>query len=222
LNLLCLRFYVTGCTKKNLQGHIFFYIASKYLLMRVGVKSIVILVCFIISCTSSKYAATNKIYRQQVKSFARQLRQAPLKDSFATNGPWVGTTNFGMRKPNFVIIHHTAQNSCDQTLQFRRQCTLWDPGADKSRGRDRVLPVHRATSSSTAKLLALADRERCRGMAIVAAVLPDLASEYDQTLPRQSCFQTRLTELCPCQKEVDDAGVWNTRQLPVPPEPEHQ
>jgi N-acetylmuramoyl-L-alanine amidase len=29
----------------------------------------------------------------------------------------VGTTNFNMRKPNFVIIHHTAQNSCPQTLQ---------------------------------------------------------------------------------------------------------
>jgi N-acetylmuramoyl-L-alanine amidase len=30
---------------------------------------------------------------------------------------WVGTTNFNMRKPNFVIIHHTAQNSCDETLK---------------------------------------------------------------------------------------------------------
>ncbi len=30
---------------------------------------------------------------------------------------WVGTTNFGMRKPNFVIIHHTAQNGCDSTLR---------------------------------------------------------------------------------------------------------
>lgn len=85
--------------------------------MRLRDKSFVILVCCVISCTSSKYAATNKIYRQQVKTFARQLKQAPLKDSFATTGPWVGTTNFGMRKPNFIIIHHTAQNSCDQTLQ---------------------------------------------------------------------------------------------------------
>jgi len=30
---------------------------------------------------------------------------------------WVGTTNFDLRKPNFVIIHHTAQNSCEQTLK---------------------------------------------------------------------------------------------------------
>jgi N-acetylmuramoyl-L-alanine amidase len=30
---------------------------------------------------------------------------------------WAGTTNFNLRKPNLVVIHHTAQNSCDQTLK---------------------------------------------------------------------------------------------------------
>ena len=29
----------------------------------------------------------------------------------------MGTTNFNLRKPNFVIIHHTAQDSCGQTLR---------------------------------------------------------------------------------------------------------
>jgi len=37
-------------------------------------------------------------------------------DSAMMAGQWIGTTNFGMRKPNFVIIHHTAQNSCEQTF----------------------------------------------------------------------------------------------------------
>src|ERR1035437_383012 len=69
------------------------------------------------SCSTSKYAATNKSYKKQVKAFAKILRQTPLKDSIATSSEWVGTTNMGMRKPNFVIIHHTAQNSCEQTLQ---------------------------------------------------------------------------------------------------------
>lgn len=69
------------------------------------------------SCTSNKYAATNKSYKKQVKAFAKNIRQSPLKDSFATASQWVGTTNFSMRRPNFVIIHHTAQNSCEQTLQ---------------------------------------------------------------------------------------------------------
>ncbi len=69
------------------------------------------------SCSSNKYAATNKSYKKQVKAFAKTIRQSPLKDSFTTASQWVATTNFSMRRPNFVIIHHTAQNSCEQTLQ---------------------------------------------------------------------------------------------------------
>jgi N-acetylmuramoyl-L-alanine amidase len=30
---------------------------------------------------------------------------------------WVGTVNFNLRKPNFIIIHHTAQDSVQQTLK---------------------------------------------------------------------------------------------------------
>jgi len=69
------------------------------------------------SCSTNKYATTNKSYKKQVKAFAKILRQSPLKDSIGMSSEWVGTTNMGMRKPNFVIIHHTAQNSCEQTLQ---------------------------------------------------------------------------------------------------------
>ena len=68
---------------------------------------------FITACTSNKYATTNKVYKKQAKAFAKEIRTYPLEGSRAT---WAGTTNFGLRKPNFVIIHHTAQNSCDQTL----------------------------------------------------------------------------------------------------------
>ena len=70
-------------------------------------------------CSQSKYAVTNKSYRTQVKAYAKLLAEYPVKDSaglpYATD--WVGTTNLSMRRPNFVIIHHTAQNSCEQTLQ---------------------------------------------------------------------------------------------------------
>ena len=72
---------------------------------------------FLLSCSSNKYSSTNKIYKRQAKAFARAMKQAPLVDSFATAPQWVGTTNFGMRKPNFVVIHHTAQDSCEQTLR---------------------------------------------------------------------------------------------------------
>ena len=76
-----------------------------------------LVILFISSCSTGKYTTTNKSYKKQVKAFAKTLRQAPLKDSFNTSPEWVGTTNFGMRKPNFVIIHHTAQNACDTTLR---------------------------------------------------------------------------------------------------------
>ena len=72
---------------------------------------------FIFSCSSNKYSSTNKVYKKEAKAFAKQLKQYPLKDSFATAQDWAGTTNFSLRKPNVVIIHHTAQNSCEQTLQ---------------------------------------------------------------------------------------------------------
>ena len=76
---------------------------------------------FFYSCAPRPYAATNKIYRQKTAAFAKTLREQPslsiVADSFKTPAYWVGTTNFGMRKPNMVIIHHTAQNSCEQTLQ---------------------------------------------------------------------------------------------------------
>jgi N-acetylmuramoyl-L-alanine amidase len=69
------------------------------------------------ACHKQPYKSANKIYKKQVNSYAKLLRQFPIKDSFETNPEFVGTTNFSMRKPNYVIIHHTAQNSCDETLK---------------------------------------------------------------------------------------------------------
>ena len=70
------------------------------------------------SCSNNKYATTNRSYKQQAKAFANELKKQPAGvDSAMMAGQWVGTTNFGMRKPNFVIIHHTAQTACDTTLK---------------------------------------------------------------------------------------------------------
>jgi N-acetylmuramoyl-L-alanine amidase len=67
-------------------------------------------------CASNPYKATNKVYRQQAKAFAKELRTQPWADSLQPPEHWAGTTNFSMRKPNFVIIHHTAQDACDKTI----------------------------------------------------------------------------------------------------------
>jgi N-acetylmuramoyl-L-alanine amidase len=77
------------------------------------------LLCLLIlfyRCHRGPYASANKAYEKQAKMYAKEIRQAPVKDSFST-GSWVGTTNFNLRRPNFVIIHHTAQKNCDQTLK---------------------------------------------------------------------------------------------------------
>jgi N-acetylmuramoyl-L-alanine amidase len=60
---------------------------------------------------------SNKQYRARAKQLALTVRQYPLEDSISLSTAWIGTTNFDLRKPNFVIIHHTAQASCEQTLK---------------------------------------------------------------------------------------------------------
>ncbi|MEO8413074.1 MAG: N-acetylmuramoyl-L-alanine amidase [Ginsengibacter sp.] len=78
---------------------------------------ILITVVFFLSCSYNKYAATNRDYKHQAKALGKVIRQSLKKDIYNESSGWVGTTNFGLRKPDFVIIHHTAQNSCNQTLQ---------------------------------------------------------------------------------------------------------
>jgi N-acetylmuramoyl-L-alanine amidase len=69
------------------------------------------------ACNHGPYGESNKEYKKQVKELSKTIKQAPLKDSLNSIGNWVGTTNFSLRKPNFIVIHHTAQNSCEQTLK---------------------------------------------------------------------------------------------------------
>lgn len=72
------------------------------------------------SCAPNPYARTNKVYKKQSKALSKSLQPLPMPmtmDSILTPAYAVGTVNFNLRQPNFVIIHHTAQNSCEQTLR---------------------------------------------------------------------------------------------------------
>jgi N-acetylmuramoyl-L-alanine amidase len=73
------------------------------------------------ACSRNPYATTNKAYKKQSKTLAKTISTQPEDnwntDSIKQAPYWVGTTNFNLRKPNFVIIHHTAQNACEQTLK---------------------------------------------------------------------------------------------------------
>jgi len=73
-------------------------------------------ILFCLSCANQPYRQSNKLYKKQVKEFSKQIKAYPLSDSLSTS-EFIGTTNFNLRKPNYVIIHHTAQNSCEQTLK---------------------------------------------------------------------------------------------------------
>ncbi|WP_264563606.1 N-acetylmuramoyl-L-alanine amidase [Flavobacterium sp. N3904] len=57
-------------------------------------------------------------YKNQLLNYKDTLSKTDSK--ILNNGivsEWVGTVNFNLRKPNFIIIHHTAQDSVQQTLK---------------------------------------------------------------------------------------------------------
>ena len=69
------------------------------------------------SCATNPYKASNRSYKKQARAFAKILSQYPIKDSVTNADHFIASTNFNLRKPNFVVLHHTAQNSCDETLK---------------------------------------------------------------------------------------------------------
>lgn len=78
-------------------------------------------IALLASCASNPYSKTNRVHKKQLKEYSKQLREfPPQQDAGAAllnfGEHQAGTTNFNLRKPNFVIIHHTAQNSVEHTL----------------------------------------------------------------------------------------------------------
>ena len=89
-----------------------------------SIKSLLISTLFLsivlVACNNFQYSSTNKFYKKQTKDLVKQIKLDPslqIVNDLSFAKQWVGTTNFDLRKPNFVIIHHTAQNSCEQTLK---------------------------------------------------------------------------------------------------------
>lgn len=74
------------------------------------------------ACASNPYSRTNRDHKKQAKTLNKQLttfppEQTPEEALLKYGEHWVGTTNFNLRKPNYVVIHHTAQDSLEQTLK---------------------------------------------------------------------------------------------------------
>jgi N-acetylmuramoyl-L-alanine amidase len=93
------------------------------MLMKYPYLCVFIVLMVLASCSpKGPYAVTNKYYSDKTKGFVKTIqKQLPdsLTDSTGTLIPsdWVATVNFGIRKPNYVIIHFTAQDSVQQTLK---------------------------------------------------------------------------------------------------------
>ncbi len=86
-------------------------------LMRKQFVPILSAFAIIYSCSSNPYAPTNKEYKKQAKVFVKSLTDIPPVSEIGKPAQYpVGTVNFNLRKPNYVIIHHTAQGACEKTL----------------------------------------------------------------------------------------------------------
>src|SRR5690606_26303435 len=111
---------------------------GNFRICRLHAAALVVLVSLtaLLGCSTHRYAKTNKLYTEQVKATAEQIKQplpppspAPVSTYDAATDtlifeatdrtgdqPWVGAVHFNLRKPNYVVIHHTAQDSLEQTL----------------------------------------------------------------------------------------------------------
>ncbi len=81
-----------------------------------------LLVLILGACSTSKYAKTDKVYKKLARNYSKVIKATPpLNQPIDTLGisqaQWVGSMNMGIRRPNFLIIHHTAQDSTAQTLK---------------------------------------------------------------------------------------------------------
>ncbi len=85
--------------------------------------TLALLLILVYSCGTNPYSKTNKVYREQAKVYAKELKELPpnenTTDTLYINYAQepVGTVNFNLRRPNYVVIHHTAQDSVQQTLK---------------------------------------------------------------------------------------------------------
>lgn len=78
-------------------------------------------------------------YEKTVDEIINQIAKNPSqKKNPAVNAQWYASVNFNIRKPNFVVLHHTAQNSAEQTL-FTFSITRTQTSAHYVVGRDGVV-----------------------------------------------------------------------------------
>ncbi len=81
-----------------------------------------IIIALFTACSPKPYDAARKIQEEKVKEVIAKIDTHQAPELFDTLGnalktSFIPTVNFGSRKPDFVIIHHTAQDSLAQTIR---------------------------------------------------------------------------------------------------------
>lgn len=82
---------------------------------------LIIVIAFLASCSPKPYENAKRIQEEKVKEVATKMDAQQAPELFDTLGnalktSFIPTVNFSSRKPDFVIIHHTAQDSIQQTI----------------------------------------------------------------------------------------------------------
>lgn len=83
-----------------------------------AISGLALAIFIISSCSTNPYAPANRSYKKQVKELSKSIREFHNVSGIGSSAKYpVATVNFNLRKPNYVIIHHTAQNACEKTLE---------------------------------------------------------------------------------------------------------
>lgn len=83
----------------------------------------ILLVSVLFSCSGKKYYVTGSSYKELARTYARVYKEVPPENQGLDHVDttkfkrWIGTVNFENRKPNYVVLHHTAQDSVEETIQ---------------------------------------------------------------------------------------------------------
>lgn len=90
-------------------------------MIRKSLISLIACIAILTSCKTGKYTSTEKIYKQKAADYALLYKEVPVESQLdkinSANKEWIASINFGIRKPNYVMIHHTAQDSLAQTVK---------------------------------------------------------------------------------------------------------
>ena len=69
------------------------------------------------ACSPSIYQTSTKNYKQKTKEIGKALQSIPPQQIGDHQVTIIESQNFDIRKPSLVVLHHTAQDSCQQTYR---------------------------------------------------------------------------------------------------------